>query len=85
MWRYCARGSGSVRWRDPKDTHEDGTHFYNDINGQWYDLTAEQFEKRPEYFDLSSDWEEAFDDTNTEQYAALSERFRIVVEEGRTD
>lgn len=63
----------------------DGTHFYNHINGQRYDLTAEQFEERPEYLDLPSDREEAFADTNAEQYAALSKRFRVVVEEGLTD
>jgi hypothetical protein len=50
-------------------------HFYNFIDGQRYDLTAEQFDTPPSYLDSPSNREEAFADTNAEQYAALSERF----------
>lgn len=71
------RFGGEIR----KTPTEDGTHFYNYIDGQRYDLTAEQFEERPAYLDLPSDREEAFGDTNAEQYAALSERFRVVADE----
>jgi hypothetical protein len=54
---------------------DDGMHFYNYIDGQRYDLTAEQFDALPTYLDLPSNRREAFDDTNIDQYAHLSERF----------
>jgi hypothetical protein len=53
----------------------EGMHFYNHIDGQRYDLTAEQFEVPPTYLDLPSNRREAFADTNTDQYTHLSERF----------
>lgn len=58
-----------------KTPTEDGMHFYNYIDGQRCDLTADQFEDRPLYLDFPSTRGEAFGDTNADQYAALSERF----------
>lgn len=75
------RFGGEIR----KTPTESGTHFYNYISGQRYDLTAEQFDEQPEYLDLSSNREEAFDDTNPKQYTALSERFFVVADKQPTD
>jgi len=58
-----------------KTPTENGMHFYNYIDGQRCDLTANQFEDPPLYLDFPSTRDEAFADTNADQYAALSERF----------
>jgi hypothetical protein len=52
----------------------DQWHFYNRIEGRRVDLTASQFGQPVEYQDVLSDREEAFSDTNADQYRALSER-----------
>lgn len=67
-----------------KTPTQNGMHFYNHIDGERHDLTAEQFDERPNYLDLPSDREEAFADTNGKQYAALSERFCAAVDERLT-
>jgi hypothetical protein len=61
-----------------KTPTDGGLHFYNWIGGQRYDLTAEQFDSPPTYLDIPSNREEAFADTNADQYATLSERFLTV-------
>lgn len=62
---------GSIR-KTPTDS---GMHFYNFIDGQRYDLTADQFDSAPNYFDQPSSRQEAFEDTNIQQYKTLSKRF----------
>jgi hypothetical protein len=52
----------------------DQWHFYNRIDGRRVDLTASQFDSSIEYWDIPSDRNEAFSDTNANQYRALSER-----------
>jgi hypothetical protein len=56
-------------------------HFYNRVNGQVYDLTAEQFSTPPQYLDLPSDRHEALAGTTARQYEALAQRFRQVLEQ----
>ena len=46
-------------------------HFYNRVEGQVIDFTAEQFEELPEYLDLPATQAEALSDTTPEQYEAL--------------
>ncbi|MFC4322026.1 YunG family protein [Litchfieldia salsa] len=52
----------------------DGWHFYNFINNKRYDLTASQFKVDITYEDFLSNREEAFSDTNQEQYNYLKLR-----------
>ncbi|MEM9139948.1 MAG: hypothetical protein AAGB15_08945 [Pseudomonadota bacterium] len=47
-------------------------HFYNRIDGVRVDFTDRQFAAPITYEDLPSDRDEAFADTNAEQYGALS-------------
>ena len=47
-------------------------HFYNRINGKRVDFTDQQFDAPLVYEDVPSDREEAFADTNAEQYECLS-------------
>ncbi|MFD2369802.1 hypothetical protein ACFSO0_07475 [Brevibacillus sp. GCM10020057] len=49
----------------------DGVHFYNRISGQRYDFTESQFREPIVYEDQLSSREEAFRDTNAEQYNYL--------------
>lgn len=49
----------------------DGWHFYNRINDQRHDFTASQFDSPIEYADIVSSREEAFSDTNADQYGYL--------------
>ena len=51
-------------------------HFYNCINEVFYDFTAEQFDSQIKYLNLAATREEAFADTNTLQYAYLSNAFQ---------
>lgn len=51
----------------------DGWHFYNIINGKRYDLTTSQFNEDIVYMDILSNREEAFLDTNEEQYNYLKQ------------
>lgn len=48
-----------------------GIHFYNRISGRRYDFTKSQFIVPIIYEDLPSSREEAFSDTNAEQYNYL--------------
>ncbi|MEC1595813.1 hypothetical protein P9D75_19550 [Bacillus spizizenii] len=50
-------------------------HFYNNINGVIYDFTSEQFQAPIEYQHIPSSREEAFLDTNEEQYQHLRSAF----------
>ncbi|MEI2329818.1 hypothetical protein ACLNAR_11445 [Priestia aryabhattai] len=50
---------------------KEGWHFYNHLNGQRCDFTQEQFREPLHYADILSSREEAFMDTNKEQYEAL--------------
>lgn len=50
-------------------------HFYNKIDGLKYDFTADQFQLPPNYSDFPSSGEEAFSDTNQNQYSYLLCRF----------
>jgi hypothetical protein len=52
----------------------EGWHFYNRINGKRYDFTESQFEEKPVYLDMPSSRDEAFLDTNMEQYRYLIEK-----------
>ncbi|MCM3005313.1 YunG family protein [Priestia koreensis] len=49
-------------------------HFYNMIEGKRYDFTASQFLELPLYEDQPSSRNEAFEDTNHEQYTYLKEQ-----------
>ncbi|MGN7470752.1 YunG family protein [Brevibacillus sp. SAFN-007a] len=49
----------------------DGVHFYNRISGRRYDFTESQFKEPLVYADVLSSREEAFRDTNAEQYTYL--------------
>jgi hypothetical protein len=52
----------------------EGWHFYNRIDGQRYDLTETQFKEKPQYQDIESSREEAFGDTNEDQYVNLKSK-----------
>jgi hypothetical protein len=52
----------------------DGWHFYNIINNKRYDFTATQFKDEIDYIDVASNREDAFYDTNGNQYAYLKQR-----------
>ena len=60
----------------------DAWHFYNLIKGRRLDFTAGQFDEPIEYQDVPSNREEAFSDTNPEQYRALSDRTRSLQARG---
>jgi len=49
----------------------DGWHFYNRIYDRRHDFTESQFAKPIEYVDIVSSREEAFSDTNADQYDYL--------------
>ncbi|WP_102271686.1 YunG family protein [Cytobacillus massiliigabonensis] len=51
----------------------DGWHFYNRINGKRYDFTRSQFSGEINYKDILSNREEAFLDTNKNQYNYLKQ------------
>ncbi|WP_034681040.1 YunG family protein [Caldalkalibacillus mannanilyticus] len=51
---------------------KDGWHYYNKTkDGEIIDLTQSQFDVEPEYQHLLSSREEAYSDTNEEQYVYL--------------
>ncbi|WP_248905378.1 YunG family protein [Halocatena marina] len=62
-----------------KTPTDGGLHFYNIINDQRCDLTADQFDQKPEYLDQPSNRDEAFGDTNAHRYAILTDRFEAVL------
>ncbi|EEM96885.1 hypothetical protein ACFVXR_08935 [Bacillus thuringiensis] len=49
-------------------------HFYNFIDGQRFDFTEAQFNKKLNYMDIGSNREEAFADTNEKQYSMLKKK-----------
>jgi hypothetical protein len=59
---------------------DDRNHFYNNIDGLKYDFTADQFQSPPNYSDFPSSREEAFSNTNQNQYSYLLFRFRQELE-----
>ena len=56
---------------------EGSWHFYNRIDGQRFDLTAEQFETAISYDDLPASREDALLDTSHEQYRALRAALKL--------
>ncbi|QTC41636.1 hypothetical protein I7V34_21800 [Bacillus sp. V3] len=57
----------------------EGWHFYNFISGKRYDFTASQFSENITYADVPSNREEAFSDTNAEQYCCLRQKVWTVL------
>jgi len=57
-----------------KTKQDDGWHFYNFINNKRHDLTASQFKGNIIYSDFISNREEAFADTNKQQYDYLKQK-----------
>ena len=51
-------------------------HYYNLIDGKSVDFTISQFDEPINYDDLPSNREEAFQDTNTQQYKHLGSAVR---------
>jgi len=51
----------------------EGWHYYNEINGECYDFTDSQFNEDIKYMDIPSNRDEAFLDTNQEQYDFLNQ------------
>jgi hypothetical protein len=60
----------------------EGWHFYNRVAGRRVDFTSSQFDHPIHYDDLPASRQEAFSDTNDEQYAALSNRLPLVEAKG---
>lgn len=56
-------------------------HFYNMVDGERLDFTADQFDAAPTYDDIPATREEAFADTNLAQYRALSSAFRTAYDQ----
>ncbi|ERK30452.1 YunG family protein [Clostridium intestinale] len=54
----------------------EGWHYYNRIEDNRFDFTDSQFLEKPMYLDILSNREEAFSDTNTEQYEYLRSRIK---------
>ncbi|MBT2640461.1 MULTISPECIES: hypothetical protein [unclassified Bacillus (in: firmicutes)] len=50
-----------------------GWHYYNEINDEYYDFTDSQFNEDIKYMDIPSNRDEAFLDTNQEQYEFLKQ------------
>ncbi|MFC0214144.1 kinase [Paenibacillus chartarius] len=65
-----------------KTTVADDWHYYNNINGKRYDLTASQFSGGIQYLDIASNREEAFNDTNEAQYSYLKQRVGMYLVNG---
>ncbi|ALA40138.1 hypothetical protein ABE82_00580 [Paenibacillus peoriae] len=60
---------------------DSGWHYYNRIGEDIIDFTRSQFSIPPQYQDVYSNREEAFSDTNAEQYTALSRRLKEFLNE----
>lgn len=58
----------------------EGWHFYNKIGSQTFDFTKSQFLQEPIYEDVLSSREEAFNDTNKDQYNYLKMKVSELVE-----
>jgi hypothetical protein len=54
-------------------------HFYNYIDSKRFDFTKKQFDFEPSYSDISSNCEEAFSDTNNEQYVELKSKLEKAI------
>ncbi len=59
-----------------KTSHGNMWHFYNLIEGESIDFTKSQFDQPIKYENLISNREEAFNDTNAQQYNYLSSEVR---------
>lgn len=55
-------------------------HWYNMIDGQRFDFTADQFAARLDYRDAPSTRADALTDTSVEQYRALSDAVRALAQ-----
>ena len=61
----------------------EGWHFYNEVDGTRYDLTASQFTGPIEYMDILSNREEALLDTNEDQYHFLKQSVLSQIRSGK--
>lgn len=59
----------------------EGWHYYNRIGNKSFDFTQSQFLQKPIYLDILSNREEAFSDTNIEQYNYLKNRINQYIKE----
>lgn len=59
----------------------EGWHYYNRIDDISFDFTQSQFLHVPIYLDIISNREEAFSDTNAEQYNYLRHRINQYINE----
>ena len=66
---YDFFGGDILKTRTPE-----GWHYYNRIGNKSVDFTQSQFALNPIYLDILSNREEAFSDTNMEQYSYLKNR-----------
>lgn len=64
-----------------KTVTTEGWHFYNKIENSRFDLTKSQFFKEPIYLDIASSREDAFVETNLEQYTYLKNRVNQYIKE----
>lgn len=58
-------------------------HFYNQIDGRRVGFTVQQFDGPIRYDDVPATREDAFSDTNEDQYRALSQRLSVAGAKGR--
>lgn len=58
---------------------EGSWHFYNMIDGVRQDFTVSQFDRIPDYEDRRSSRDEAYADTNEEQYIYLKKAFQLEI------
>lgn len=59
-----------------KTKTSEGWHYYNRIDSKCFDFTQSQFLEKPIYLDVLSNREEAFSDTNMEQYNYLKNKIK---------
>jgi len=59
----------------------EGWHYYNRICNNSVDFTQSQFSLKPIYLDMLSNREDAFSDTNMEQYSYLKNRINEYAKE----
>ncbi|MGG3641570.1 YunG family protein [Bacillus gobiensis] len=62
-----------------KTKTDGGWHFYNLINGERCDYTESQFTKPVQYLDAVSSRQEAFADTNENQYMYLKQKVNLLL------
>ena len=68
-----------------KTRYGDLWHFYNRIDGKRIDFTESQFEEPVRYDDVPSTPDEAFGDTNQEQYEYLGTAVREILNKPQTE